>query len=142
MIYKRHFDYGVSLREFAPIPITLKGVLLYTVFEALGDIAIVPGQRRVTSPAFKWIVKSPIVRFAMRHGLYRGLRGRVGGPAVNSVGGLSSQSRWMPGDSNYVLSMAEGSQPTNMDLAAPEFGAGSIARWPGRRGEKFYERAA
>jgi rhamnosyltransferase len=93
MIYKRHFDYGVSLREFAPIPITLKGVLLYTVFETLGDIIFVLGQRRVNSAAFKWIVKSPFVRFAMRYGLYRGLRGRAGGSAVNNVGVLSSQKR-------------------------------------------------
>lgn len=82
MIYKRHFDYGVSLREFAPIPMTLKGVLLYTVFESLGDITFVLGQRRTSISTFKWIIKSPAVRFAMRYGLYKGLRGRAATPEV------------------------------------------------------------
>jgi rhamnosyltransferase len=93
MIYKRHFDYGVSLREFAPMSVTLKGVLLYMAFEALGDITFILGQRRFNIAAFKWIVKSPVVRFAMRYGLYRGLRGRTETTGIKDVGILSNPSQ-------------------------------------------------
>jgi rhamnosyltransferase len=81
MIFRRHFDYGVSLREFAPISMTLKGVLLYTLVEALGDMIFVLVRRRASISVLKWIIKSPVVRFAMRYGLYRGLRG---GPIASS----------------------------------------------------------
>lgn len=77
MIYERHFDYGVSLREFAPIPMTLGSVLLYAVTEAIGDLAFILRLRQDKLSTVKWIVQSPFVRLAMRYGLYRGLRGRA-----------------------------------------------------------------
>lgn len=93
MIYRRHFDYGLSFREFAPISMTLKGVLLYTVVEACGDFIFVLGQRRITVLTFKWIAKSPVMRFAMRYGLYRGLRGKTATPLRENVGVLTNQSQ-------------------------------------------------
>jgi rhamnosyltransferase len=75
LIYKRYFDYGMSLREFAPVPMTLKDVLLYTIFESLSDIVFILGRRKAKVSTLTWIVKSPVVRIAMRYGLYRGLRG-------------------------------------------------------------------
>ena len=93
MIYKRHLDYGVSLREFAPILMSFKSVLLYTIFEAFGDISFVLRQQPVCLLALRWIVKSAVVRFAMRFGLYRGLRGGTKSPAVKSVGVLTNQSQ-------------------------------------------------
>jgi hypothetical protein len=93
MIYRRHFDFGLSFREFAPISMTLKGVLLYTVVEACGDFIFVLGQRRITVLTFKWIAKSPVMRFAMRYGLYRGLRGKTATPLRENVGVLTNQSQ-------------------------------------------------
>jgi rhamnosyltransferase len=86
MIYGRHFDYGVSLREFAPIPMTLRNVLLYTAIEAVGDFAFILARRGDKLAAIKWIVQSPFVRFAMRYGLYRGLQGRAKLPSVKKIG--------------------------------------------------------
>ena len=63
MIYKRHFDYGGSLREFAPLSISIKSVFSYTVFEAMGDVIFVLGLRRGSVSTFEWILKAPIVRF-------------------------------------------------------------------------------
>jgi hypothetical protein len=93
MIYKRHFDYGVSLREFAPLSMSIKNVLLYTVFEAMGDAIFVLGQRRAAVSAFEWILKAPIVRFAMRYGLYRGLRGSTQAPVVKTPEVITNQTQ-------------------------------------------------
>lgn len=92
-IYKRHFDYGASLREFAPLNITLKSVLLYAVFEALGDIIFVLRQRTDAVSVFKWIFKSPVVRFSMRYGLYKGLRGTDQTPVVETPEVLTNQKQ-------------------------------------------------
>jgi GT2 family glycosyltransferase len=91
-IYKRHFDYGVSLREFAPLPTMLKSVLLYTIFEAMGDVIFVFGQGLGTVSGFKWMLKAPVVRFAMRYGLYRGLHNTIEAPQVNAPQILTDQS--------------------------------------------------
>jgi rhamnosyltransferase len=96
MIYKRHYDYGVSLQEFAPIPMTFKSVLVYTVVETLGDIRFVFGHGRAISSALNWIVKFPLVRFAMRYGLYRGLLSRSLVVQKNNVGILSRPSESNP----------------------------------------------
>lgn len=82
MIYKRHFDYGVSLREFASLPLSLKGVLFYAVFEAMGDVIFIVGQRQGALSTCKWIFKAPIIRFVMRYGLYRGLLSRMRAPVL------------------------------------------------------------
>jgi len=82
MIYQRHFDYGVSLREFASLPLSLKGVLFYAVFEAMGDVIFIVGQRQGALSTCKWIFKAPIIRFVMRYGLYRGLLSRMRAPVL------------------------------------------------------------
>jgi rhamnosyltransferase len=92
-IYERHFDYGASLREFAPLPMSLKGVLIYAVFEAIGDAIFVLAQRRAAVSTLAWILKAPIVRFAMRYGLYRGLRGATEAPMVKNPEVLTKQSQ-------------------------------------------------
>jgi rhamnosyltransferase len=89
MNYRRHFDYGASLREFAPIPMTLRNVFLYTTFEAIGDFGFMLRQRRDKLSTLKWMIKSPLVRFSMRYGLYRGLRGRAEVPSAKNVGVLT-----------------------------------------------------
>jgi rhamnosyltransferase len=73
-IYKRHFDYGVSLQTFVPLKITLKDVLHYTLVEAVADSAFIFRRRNDGMARFKWAFKSPVVRFVMRYGLYRGWR--------------------------------------------------------------------
>ncbi|MGZ8477264.1 MAG: glycosyltransferase family 2 protein [Candidatus Binatia bacterium] len=82
MIYQRHFDYGLSLREFASLPLSLKGVLSYAVFEAMGDVIFIVGRREGALSTWKWILKAPIIRFVMRYGLYRGLHSRTRPPVV------------------------------------------------------------
>ena len=72
-IFARHYDYGRSLREFIWLPISIKGVLLYTICESLGDTIYILGQRIAPIPSCGWILKAPIIRFAMRYGLYKGL---------------------------------------------------------------------
>jgi rhamnosyltransferase len=92
MIYTRHFDYGASLRGFAPIPMTLRNVFLYTTFEAIADFGFMLRERRNKLSTLKWVIKSPFVRFSMRYGLYRGLRARAEVPSAKNVGVLTRQS--------------------------------------------------
>jgi rhamnosyltransferase len=92
MIYQRHFDYGASIREFAPFPMSIKKVLFYTFFEAVGDAIYILGQRRAPMSTFEWILKSPVVRFAMRYGLYRGLLGTTQTPVVKTPEILTNQT--------------------------------------------------
>jgi rhamnosyltransferase len=82
MIYQRHFDYGVSLREFALLRLNFKCVLFYAIYEAMGDVIFIFGQRLGALSTCKWIFKAPVIRFIMRYGLYRGLRDKVRAPVV------------------------------------------------------------
>jgi rhamnosyltransferase len=92
MIYKRHFDYGVSMREFAPVPMTLGSVLIYTALQTLGDIVFILRQRRHEVAVLKWMMQSPLVRFAMRWGLYQGLKTSAeGAPVEKMVGGWTAR---------------------------------------------------
>jgi GT2 family glycosyltransferase len=93
MIYKRHFDYGVSLREFESSPPSITRVLFYTVFETIGDAIFILGQRRSISSTFVWILKAPIIRFAMRYGLYRGLRATNRAPLVIKPQVMTNQTQ-------------------------------------------------
>lgn len=86
MIYRRHFDYGVSFRGFAPIPMTLGSVLLYTVTEAVGDFAFILARKGNKLAAIKWIIQSPLVRFAMRYGLHKGLQSKSKLTSVKKIG--------------------------------------------------------
>jgi len=92
MIYKRHFDYGLSLREFASLPLFFKGVLSYAVFEAMSDVIFIVGRREGALSTWKWIFKAPIIRFVMRYGLYRGLSSRIRPPAVVTKEVVSRQT--------------------------------------------------
>jgi rhamnosyltransferase len=93
MIFKRHFDYGVSLREFASMPLSLKAVLSYAVFEAMGDAIYIVGQRQGVLSTCKWIFKAPIIRLVMRYGLYRGLRTQVRAPVVINKEDVTRQTQ-------------------------------------------------
>ena len=42
---------------------------------------------------FEWILKAPMIRFAMRYSLYRGLRGRMQAPAVKTAEVLTNQTQ-------------------------------------------------
>jgi rhamnosyltransferase len=92
MLYSRHFDYGVSLREFAPISMSLPSVLLYTTIEAVADFLFILRQRRHTFSTLKCIVKSPLARFSMRYGLFRGLRDGAEAPSTKKVRFLNRRS--------------------------------------------------
>ncbi len=85
MIYERHFDYGVSLREFATISMSLGSVLLYATAETASDLAYILRQRQNKLSTVKWIIQSPFVRLAMRYGLYRGLRGTAKIPSAKKI---------------------------------------------------------
>ena len=92
MIYQRYFDYGLSLREFASLPLFFKGVLSYAVFEAMADVIFIVGRREGALSTWKWIFKAPIIRFVMRYGLYRGLRSRIRPPVVVTKEVVSRQT--------------------------------------------------
>jgi len=98
MIYKRHFDYGRSLREFAPLSLSIMNVLLYTVFEAIGDAIFILGLRRASVSTFEWILKAPVVRFSMRYGLYRGSRATTQAPVVKTPEVSANQTSRMAHD--------------------------------------------
>ena len=92
MIYQRHFDYGVSLREFASLRLNFKGVLFYAIYEALGDVIFIFGQRQGALSTCKWIFKAPVIRFVMRYGLYRGLRDKTRAPIVTTKQVMTSRT--------------------------------------------------
>jgi len=93
MIYKRHFDYGVSLREFSFLSMTVKSILVYMIFEAIRDIAFISRQKRGAFSTLEWVLKAPLIRFAMRYGLYSGLHSTIKAPQVNTSHIVSDQSR-------------------------------------------------
>jgi rhamnosyltransferase len=119
MIYKRQLDYGVSLRKFAPLPISFAGVLLYTVFEAFGDWFFILSQRRVNVSAFKWIIMSPIFRFAMRYGLHRGLRSTIEVAIAKNVRDQPTQRSEVSSDKSFVVSACEHCRRTNNNPGVP-----------------------
>ncbi len=74
MIYKRHFDYGVSFKDFLFIHLKLQNVLVFTLHESIGDFFFLIAQPRNFFWKIKWFIKSPLVRFSMIYGLYKGLK--------------------------------------------------------------------
>lgn len=83
MIYSRHFDYGMSLRQFADMHPSYKDIVFYVIFESIGDVVFILRQRKVNLCGCIWIVKAPIIRFVMRYGLYRGLCESKPAPVVS-----------------------------------------------------------
>lgn len=74
MIYRRHFDYGASFKDFLSININLQNVLVFTLYESLSDFFFLIVQPRNFFWKIKWSLKSPFVRFGMIYGLYKGLK--------------------------------------------------------------------
>jgi len=74
--YKRYLDYGRSFREFTDYKVTFKNVLFYALHESLLDCTFVMKQRNNIIWKIKHLVCSPLVRFAMRYGLHKGLNRR------------------------------------------------------------------
>ena len=136
MIYQRNFDYGRSLREFAPIPLSLGSVLVYAVLETAGDILFILRQRMDAVSACRWILKSPVVRFVMRYGLYRGARRNSVARAAKNAGVLSNQSE--PESSmikirSYLCAWAAMTQ--TMNRAGAKIGTDDIGLSRGRQGQ-------
>jgi rhamnosyltransferase len=92
MVFRRHFDYGRSLRDFATIHLNLSDVLLYAISEFLADSVFIFKQG-LGLVAGKWIAQSLVVRFAMRYGLYRGLQSRSESAIVNDRSGTHRHMR-------------------------------------------------
>jgi rhamnosyltransferase len=76
MIYKRHFDYGASYKKFSSLNLSFKNVFFYTLYESLCDIAFIIMQPGRPFWKLRWIGRSPLIRLAMRYGLYEGLRSK------------------------------------------------------------------
>lgn len=74
MIYKRHVDYGKSLKNFIKLKLTFTDVLSYMIFESIWDFFFIMMQKQNRLWKLHWITKSPFVRFAMRYGFYKGLQ--------------------------------------------------------------------
>ena len=74
-VYKRHFDYGVSLRKFTDLKLTFKNVVFYTLYESVLDFLFIMAHQRNFAWKMKYSVRSPFTRFSMRYGLYRGFNG-------------------------------------------------------------------
>ena len=72
--YRRHFDYGRSLKEFANLKVSFSNILISTFFESLFDFFFILGQPKDLFWKIKWCAKSPLLRFAMKYGFYKGLR--------------------------------------------------------------------
>lgn len=94
-VYQRHFDYGASYKEFAPLSLTMKDVLFYTFFESFCDVAFIVAQRGPVLWTSQWVLKAPCIRFAMRYGLYKGLQANSSGrhPTRLEVATTSHQAR-------------------------------------------------
>lgn len=72
-LYQRHFDYGVSYREFVHFELSFGRVFLYAIYNSLLDAGFIFSRSRGIVWKLRWLAKCPMVRFLMRYGLYRGL---------------------------------------------------------------------
>ncbi|GBD96279.1 MAG TPA: glycosyltransferase [Nitrospirae bacterium] len=74
MIYKRHHDFGSSLKDFTDFNFAFKSVFIHMFFESLCDFPFIIRQSTKPLWKLKWIIKSPFIRFAMYYGLFKGLQ--------------------------------------------------------------------
>lgn len=71
--YKRHYDYGASLKKFTGLKLAFKGVIFYSLYESILDFFFIMLQRKDFFWKIKYILRAPLTRFALRYGLYKGL---------------------------------------------------------------------
>lgn len=73
-LYQRHFDYGVSYKEFLHFESSFGKVLVYAIYDSLLDAQFICSQSQGMGWKLRWLAKCPVIRFVMRYGLYRGLQ--------------------------------------------------------------------
>jgi len=73
-VYRRHREYGLSLREFTPLKATIPSVILGIVRETVLDQFFILTLPMSPLRKMKWALRSPLYRASMKCGLYRGLR--------------------------------------------------------------------
>ena len=72
-IYKRHYDYGQSLKAFVEIRMHVFDIVVYFFRESINDFFFILLLSKSVLWKARWSVRAPFVRFFMRLGLYRGL---------------------------------------------------------------------
>lgn len=75
-VYRRHYDYGRSFREFTPLTSTVPSLLFGIVREAIADQIFILTLKMDLVRKVRWAFRSPLYRASMKYGLYRGLQGR------------------------------------------------------------------
>jgi rhamnosyltransferase len=73
-LYKRHFDYGVSYKEFVRFNLSFAEVLVYAIHHSLLDAKFILSQSQCIGWKLQWLAKCTVIRFVMRYGLYKGLK--------------------------------------------------------------------
>jgi rhamnosyltransferase len=73
-VYKRHREYGLSLREFTPLTSTMPTVLLGALRETILDQFFILSLDMSPLSKIRWALRSPLYRACMKFGLYQGLR--------------------------------------------------------------------
>ena len=84
-VYRRHREYGLSLREFTPLRSTIPSVIVGVLRETILDQFFILTLKVSPLRKLKWALRSPIFRACMKVGLYRGLRD-----------GRNSEGKWYP----------------------------------------------
>lgn len=72
-VYRRHRDYGLSLREFTPLRLTISSVAHEIARETILDQFFILTLQMSPLRKLKWALRSPWYRASMKIGLYRGL---------------------------------------------------------------------
>ena len=72
-VYRRHRDYGLSLREFTPLRFTISSVAHEIARETLLDQFFILTLQMSPLRKLRWALRSPLYRASMKIGLYRGL---------------------------------------------------------------------
>ena len=73
-VYRRHREYGLSLREFTPLKATFPSSIFGIVRETVLDQFFILTLPMSPLRKMKWALRSPLYRASMKCGLYRGLR--------------------------------------------------------------------
>lgn len=82
-VYRRHREYGLSLREFTPLNSTIPFVIFGALHETMLDQFFILTLDMSPLRKLKWAFRSPLYRASAKYGLYRGLRD-----------GKNSDGRW------------------------------------------------
>jgi rhamnosyltransferase len=73
-LFKRHFDYGASYKEFLDFDLSFGKVLVYAIYNSLLDAKFIFSKSQGVAWKLRWLAKSLVIRFVMRYGLYKGLQ--------------------------------------------------------------------